>query len=240
MKTFFLSSVAIFVGAATLLFAQPKLEIVGGDTYDWGIVKTKNPLAGKVQIKNAGNKTLTISEVQAACGCTGTILDNKVLQPNEVATLSVTLNTGSNVGPIMKTVRIKSDDPVTAEKVLNLKANITLPIRLSVPYVVLSNLKVGQLANGETVLENKSGKDLLITSVELVGNGLKTNIKPNTVIKDNEMYKIVGSAIADKAGYYSGTIKLKTNDPDYSSVDIIVYGQATEDKSPAFAPQGMK
>jgi hypothetical protein len=43
-------------------FAQPKIEILGGDTYNWGEIRpNQSPLRAKVQLKNVGKETLKIN-----------------------------------------------------------------------------------------------------------------------------------------------------------------------------------
>ena len=54
-KTLTTSAVALLMAATA--YAQPKIEIKGGDTYDWGnVTDVSKPLAGQVEIKNTGDK----------------------------------------------------------------------------------------------------------------------------------------------------------------------------------------
>lgn len=78
MKTFFLACFTMFVFAASLAFAQPKISIQGGDTQDWGKVKPKDsPLKASIKITNEGSEELKISDVRPGCGCTTAPLDKK-------------------------------------------------------------------------------------------------------------------------------------------------------------------
>ncbi|MBI3259067.1 MAG: DUF1573 domain-containing protein, partial [Ignavibacteriae bacterium] len=105
---------ALFVAAASIAIAQPKIEIVGGDTHDWGKVKAKDsPLKAVVKLKNVGSELLKITEVHPGCGCTKTAeLDKKELKPGEIATTEISLNLGTSSGQLTKTVAITSNDPV--------------------------------------------------------------------------------------------------------------------------------
>ena len=56
MKKYLISLFAIAL-SFSFLNAQPKIEIVGGDTYDWGIVSVKNdPLTTKMQVRMSAIK----------------------------------------------------------------------------------------------------------------------------------------------------------------------------------------
>ena len=105
---------ALFVAAASMAIAQPKIEIVGGDTHDWGKVKAKDsPLKAVIKLKNVGNEILKITDVHPGCGCTKTAeLDKKELKPGEIATTEISLNLGTLSGDVTKSVSISSNDPV--------------------------------------------------------------------------------------------------------------------------------
>src|SRR5437667_12794840 len=65
--------------------AQPvgKIEIVGGDTYNWGNVQP-GELKATIQVKNTGQGDLKITDVHPGCGCTVTSpIDKNPLKPGE-------------------------------------------------------------------------------------------------------------------------------------------------------------
>jgi predicted CDP-diglyceride synthetase/phosphatidate cytidylyltransferase len=58
------SFIILFVFALTVAAAQPKMEFVGGDTYNWGKVSPKDsPLKTVMKMKNTGDEVLVITEV---------------------------------------------------------------------------------------------------------------------------------------------------------------------------------
>ena len=66
MKVFINFTIIFFIAIATA-FSQPKIEIVGGDTYDWGEVNgNKSTLKAKVKITNTGTEKLNITKVKLA------------------------------------------------------------------------------------------------------------------------------------------------------------------------------
>src|SRR6056300_1776529 len=106
MKKLVLTSIALLL-VASMAYAQPKIEVIGGNKHDWGKVSPKDsPLKTKVKIKNTGNEQLVITNVKPSCGCTTAPLDKDKLKPGEVATVNVTFNVGSKAGVNSKTIRI--------------------------------------------------------------------------------------------------------------------------------------
>ncbi|MFM8568732.1 MAG: DUF1573 domain-containing protein, partial [Candidatus Kapaibacterium sp.] len=97
---------------------DPKLEIVGGDTYDWGNVKPKDsPLKAKIKLTNTGVGTLYIKEVKAGCGCTATKIDKDTLNQGESGIVDVSLNVATGTGLVTKTITVYSNDPSNASKI---------------------------------------------------------------------------------------------------------------------------
>src|SRR5687768_6438622 len=67
LRALFTLALLILAGGSAL--AQGKVEVVGGDRYDWGRVAPGN-LTATIVVRNAGTGVLNISRVQPGCGCT--------------------------------------------------------------------------------------------------------------------------------------------------------------------------
>ncbi len=142
MKRLFIISslliVALFVnahaqkGAKAQTAPQPSIEIIGGDTYDWGLVSYKdNPLKAIVVIKNTGDAVLEITKVKPACGCTTAPLNKSTLKPGDTTAINITLRIGNRASSVHKTVRIASNDTNHPNKILHLKCKVFLPLEIS-------------------------------------------------------------------------------------------------------------
>lgn len=213
-----------------LLFAQPKIEIVGGDSYDWGTVKpTQDPLKAKVKIKNVGNEVLKITEVKPGCGCTTAPLDKTELKPGEEAALDVTLRIAGFSGNVVKSVRISSNDPANPNKYLYLKANVFYPISITpTSYFAFNEMIVGQEATAKVTLKNNTNESITISDVQVVPENLNVNLPKKLTLKAGESYDIIAKVIPDKKGYFNCTIKMKTNNPDQKEIVIPGYGNVKE------------
>ncbi|MFN8361513.1 MAG: DUF1573 domain-containing protein [Candidatus Kapaibacterium sp.] len=235
MKRFFATTLAIFAVMASAMIAQPKLEIVGGDTHDWGKVSPKeSPLKATIKIKNVGTELLKITDVHPGCGCTKTAeLDKKELKPGEIATTELSLNVGQTTGDLTKSVTITSNDAANPTKILYLKANVVRPLQLSTQYLVFNDLKVGLQSEAKLVIKNTSPNDITISDFEAT-NGLSINFKKPVVIKSGSEAELIAHVTPKEKGYFNGMVKMKTTTPDIPTLDITAYGNVSEQTSPVY------
>jgi hypothetical protein len=94
---------------------------VSATSLDYGTCGHHERLTRKITIRNAGDKTLTITKLKKSCDCTSIVFNGRPiprgttvrhpLAPQAAAELSVTLSTGRIMGVLHKYVEIGSDDP---------------------------------------------------------------------------------------------------------------------------------
>lgn len=234
----FARAVVSVLAVTFTLWAQPKLEIVGGDTYNWGKVGPKDdPLKAKITLKNVGTEVLKIERVQPGCGCTTAPLDKTELNPGESATMDVSLRIGGATGPITKSVAIYSNDPSAPTKTLWLKAEVVRPLAFTpAQYFVFIDMRVGQEAKATLTVKNMSQQEVRLYDIETTP-GLTLNLKNNTVLKPGQQIELVARVIPQQKGYYSAMVRMKTSHPEYPTLEIPVYGNVLEASSPVFVPR---
>lgn len=224
------------MAVGTIALAQPKLEIVGGDTYNWGQVKpSANPLKGTLRLKNAGNQPLEIKSVKPSCGCTATKLDKNVLDPGEVASVDVSLSIGAATGPVTKTITITSNDPNNETKVVYLRAEVIRALQLSMPYIAFTDLNIGKQSTASITVKNNSMENITCFGFE-GSNGLIVTPKGKVELRPGEEFKLSATFVPETEGYFNGTIKFSTSHPDFPSVEVPVYGNVVKPASPVFQP----
>jgi len=226
--------IALFVfSMITIANSQPKLEIVGGDVYDWGeITMNDNPLHTKVVLKNAGKDTLFISNVKPTCGCTTAPLSKNLLAPGETAEMNVTLRVSDNLESVTKTVHIYTNDPQNEKSTLFLKAKLKKPIKiLPNNYFRFTDMTVGNEANAVVQLINNTDKKLILGEVTIEPNDLIIDI-PTTTLEPNEAVTVTAKVTPAKEGYFSCQVIIKTNNEDMPELKIQGYGSVKE--SPIF------
>lgn len=218
---------------ATVAQAQPKIEIIGGNSYDWGDVTPKeSPLKTKVKIKNVGTEKLVISNVKPSCGCTTAPLDKDQLKPGEIATIDVTFNVGHRGGKNSKSIRISSNDPNNSTIVFRLNANVVKAISVSPAYFAFDQMEVGKKSTARVMIQNTSKKNITLTQISKTPNDLEINLTGTKTLKPGESFELKGTLTPTKSGYVNCYVKFKTNVEDDPELAISGYGSVK--KSPVF------
>jgi hypothetical protein len=217
----------LFFIAINAVYCQPKLEIVGGDTYDWGeINESQTSLTAKVKIKNAGTEKLNITEVKPTCGCTTAPLDKNELQPGELATLNITLKVGGSSNEVSKTIRIMSNDPKEAQKVLWLKCKITREFQITPnKYFSFQDMTVGYDKTDKVTLKNNSKEVIKISSFVVEPKELSINLRGEVSIKPGQEIELIATAKPSEQGNFRGSISFKTNQKDNADVTLNAFGR---------------
>ena len=210
--------------------SNSKLEIIGGDTFDWKKVKPKDtPIKTKIKIINTGTDVLSISDVRPGCSCTAAPLDKKELRPMiDTATMEVSINLGATNGPLSKTITITSNDGTSPNKVLTLKADVVRDINITPsPYFAFRDMTVGKPSEASVRLENNTDEDLILGE-STASNGIELNIKKGTVVKRKTQMEVIARITPKDKGYFSATAKILTSNPDYATIDMTAYGNVKE------------
>jgi uncharacterized protein (DUF58 family) len=223
--------------------AQPKLEIVGGETYDWG--KTRAPKEGhleaEIKMKNVGNKALRLTEVRPGCGCTKTDPDKFDLKPGEVSTMKVKLNISpSQAGSITKNITVSWADLAgnDAYKAYKSTSNTPLPegadTTIRSQYIWLkADLKIGQEQSAKVEITNNSD-EMVVLSDWTTDGGLVINQTSRVSLKPKERIEIIAKVVPMAKGNYAGGVRFKTSHSDHADGDLRAYGFVQEPQSPVF------
>ncbi|PKL86657.1 MAG: hypothetical protein CVV22_00780 [Ignavibacteriae bacterium HGW-Ignavibacteriae-1] len=218
----------LFLLSYSVAFSQPQIEIEGDDIYDWGQIDNKGkPLTATVKIYNKGNETLNISQVKPDCGCTIAPLDKNIVEPNDFATLSITLHVYGD-GPLYKSIVFESNDPKTPHKNLSLTADVQRPIGVSPTYFNFGLLEINKEVQSSIRIKNNTNesikiKDIIMEQVELV-----LNVDETTVLEAKSDLIIVAKYTPKTPTNITGKVTVKTDLKEMDAFVISVYGKFQE------------
>lgn len=215
----------VLLFSATVLFAQPQLEIVGGDIQDWGKVDLKDsPLKKVIELKNVGSETLKITNVKPTCGCTTAPLDKDELAPGESAKLDVSLRV-SHGGKVSKSIRVSSNDSQQPNKIIMLKADVFEAVSVTPKYLPFRNMQVGESAVAVTTVTNNTDKPIMIKNIKLDPEDLKIDLPANTVLEPHVPLAIKVNYIPKETGRLRANLILETNNEENKTIRITGFGQ---------------
>ncbi|PYP83592.1 MAG: hypothetical protein DMF61_22770 [Blastocatellia bacterium AA13] len=107
---------------ATAAVVKPVLVIASLE-HSFGNVKPGMPLHYTFEVKNTGESTLEIQNVQPSCGCTTSKYD-KSIAPGKTGNISLAIEkTEGYKGEVTKTATVTTNDPDHQTFILTLRAN---------------------------------------------------------------------------------------------------------------------
>lgn len=227
MKLFLSATLFAFVAFTGCGYGQPKLEIEGGDAYNWGKVSGKDgALKASIHFSNKGDKDLEISGVKPGCGCTTPSWVTKTIKPGETVDLGIGLNIGASTGDIIKNLTITSNDPAQPTKVYYLKATIQRMLTATPAYFAFNELEVGKEATANVKITNSSDSDINLT--DIAASGVTLSIGKTAIVKAHSDLDVVAKFTPKIAGPVSMSVSMKTSHPEYPTFDISGYAQVKE------------
>lgn len=164
------------------LSKRPKIELATGDEINVGIIPNTGVFTTRTPVKNAGGMPLEITEVRAACGCTqgkfervAVRSDGKqvaTIPPGQTADLIITVDPKLVPGfQAYKSVTLFSNDPITPQYVLLVKADID-PEYLMEPHQFDFGTVPRGTSKSITMSIRQAGEQpVAITGVEVVSEG---------------------------------------------------------------------
>jgi hypothetical protein len=206
--------------------AQGKVEVVGGETFDWGKV-APGELTTTIEIRNAGTDTLKIDRVQPGCGCTAAPIDRNVLGPGEVGKISVKLDARNRSGDLHKIITIYSNDSTAPAKIINLKAQIKPVLEFRpTEWFLINDAKVGVESASSVRIVNTGDAPFTIYPPEFATGNFKVrfNLKEKQELQPGQEVEITAYVTPQSAGAMNGSIKLKTSTKEYPTKELTVYG----------------
>lgn len=117
--------------AAERNFGSLKFE---STLHDFGQVSRGELVSQRFQFINAGDGVLSIQGVHASCGCTVVEVEQgRKYRPGETGVVEVRLNTTDFAGPLVKTVTIFTNQKLSPDRVLTVKAFVKSEIDADPP-----------------------------------------------------------------------------------------------------------
>jgi len=217
------------------LHAQGKLEIVGGDTHDWGTVAPAK-LTTVVKVKNVGSGDLNVLEVRPTCLCTIAPIDKNLLKPGEVAQINITLDASSKSGLVERNIIIRSNDSSNPQQTLHLRATIKRDLTLTpANYLVVQGGRKGVESPATAiVITNTSDAPITIFSPGAPQGNVKARFEmpPQKELKPGEQLELKAFITPLDAAGMSGNIKVKTTSQQTPFIELVIAGtMAQDDKS---------
>lgn len=110
--------------------------------HDFGMVMQGSKSRHVFAIRNVGDREARIEAVRSSCGCTATVLSQKVVPPGGRTEVQAEFSAGSARGRFHKTIRVLSDDPASP-LVLGVAGKVLPKFRVEPELTLFGRVKPG-------------------------------------------------------------------------------------------------
>jgi len=211
------ASVALTVSAAE----GPKIQFAT-PVYDFGKVKSGEPVKYTFIFTNTGDEMIFITNVQPSCGCTTAGEWSRQVEAGKTGTIPVQFNSANYNGQVMKTVTVTSNDKTQPSVGLQLKGTVWKPIEVNPQFAAINVPAESQEpVKTEVRIINNMDEVLEVWAPESNNKAFTAQVKTNTAGK--EFVVTISTVPPLEAGNVQATITLKTSSTNMPVVNITAW-----------------
>lgn len=195
----------------------PKIEFAT-PIYEFGKVKSGDPVKYTYYFTNSGTETLEISRVQPSCGCTTAGDFTKKVEPGQSGSIPIQFNSGNFNGSVFKTITVSSNAKNQPTTVLQLKGAIWKAIELSPAYSVLNIPPDSPTGTAVVHITNNLKEPLTLYEPHSSNPAFSAELKTNSVGKGYELTITARRPLTN--GTMNGQISLKSTSTNTPLVSV--------------------
>lgn len=194
----------------TTLNAQKKLQSIGSDVHNFGVITKGEIVKHTFQLKNISKQTLNLDRVESSCGCTATLLSKKNLKPNEIAKVTAEFNSEGFSGFQEKHIYVYEKNNPSPIYTLTIQATVKVELEIVPMYMVFDNAIVGVDKQSMVQIINRTNQKVKILKVENPYDNLTLKIDKYE-INPGEFTTILGTFTPKVSGLIRGSFFIHTN-----------------------------
>ena len=146
---------------------------------NFDVVAKGESLVHAFEIKNEGDKTLVITNVSPACGCTVAEFD-KEIAPGAIGTVRATVDTSTFDGPIAKSITVLTNDPNTPKMQLTVRAEVKPYVGIRPGYARYIYVQGEDTTPIAQTIWSEDGQDMKIVSIQSGYDFIQTTYREAT------------------------------------------------------------
>lgn len=207
------------VAAAPTNPPGPKIQFAT-PMYDFGRVKSGEPVKHAYVFTNTGDALLIINSVQPQCGCTAAGEWTKQVEPGKTGNIPIQFNTLGYGGPVFKQVTVTCNITNQPTLFLQLKGTVFKPYDVIPPLAVLNVAPDAEGASVVMTVTNNTEEPLVLFSAESNNRMLSAQLATN---QPGKGYQLTVTTVPPLAtGSIQGQIILKTSWTNTPTIPVTV------------------
>jgi len=188
--------------------------------FDFGKIKSSEPVRHEYIVTNTGNAVLDILMVQPGCpGCTTALPWDRQVQPGQTGKIPIQFNPHGFSGPVSKSVTVSCNDPAQPSHILQFRASVWQPIDVQPSYLYFMPAE-GEETNETKVVRivNNLDEPLTLGPATCDNPAFKLELKTLQAGKEFALHVSHSGAISN--GSPQGTITINTSSTNVPSVKV--------------------
>lgn len=189
--------------------------------YDFGKVRSGEPVKYSYVFTNTGDQTLYLTNVQPQCGCTAMGDWTRQVEPGKTGSIAVQFNSANFNGQVFKTVTVFSNDKQQPTLMLQLKGTVWKPVDVAPQFAVLNVPPDARSASTQVRIVNNTDEPISVQAPESNNRSFTATITTNQPGKE---FLLTVSALPPlNPGNVQGQITVKTSSTNAPVVTVTVW-----------------
>jgi copper(I)-binding protein len=189
--------------------------------YDFGRVKSGEPVKYTYIFTNTGDQVLMIKGVQPQCGCTAAGEWTREVEPGKTGQIPIQFNSSGYSTPVAKQVTVTCNVPNQPMVVLQLRGTVFKQIDISPPFLALTVPADASSAVATVTITNNAEEPLELAAPESNNKSLKVELKTTTPGKGFQLAIQTADLLAP--GGTQAQITMKTSLTNMPLLTVSVY-----------------
>jgi hypothetical protein len=201
--------------------ARPQIQ-VAEPIHDFGKLQSGEERTHEFLIANVGTAPLEISQVRTSCGCTTTQDWDRRIEPGATGRIPIRFDTGSFTGTIQRTVTLVTNDPQQGQLVMQVKAQIWVPVEVTPKTVMFQYEQDASEAETRTVrLVSNLDKPLQFSEVRSTHPSFAVELE--TVQPGREFALQIRTVPPIGTGMITSQVVLEPLDTNLAPIQVVAY-----------------
>ncbi|MFN8010622.1 MAG: DUF1573 domain-containing protein [Holophagaceae bacterium] len=137
--------------------------------HDFGKISPDKKVSHKFKVTNNGKGILSITNLNASCGCTSTVVGKWSLNPGESSEVEATFDPKGQRGVVRKSVTVTSNDPKNPAFTLTFEADVVQEVMAKPGGVFFPEVPRATPRKSSLRLESGNGQPVKVTDISAPG-----------------------------------------------------------------------
>jgi Protein of unknown function (DUF1573) len=241
-KTFLVLSLLFFLISPVIAQNADKILEFDTEVHDFNSINEGYVAEHHFVFTNKSSKVVTLSSVQASCGCTTPSWSKEPIAPGKKGTIIASYNSEGRPGTFVKTVTVSysEEGQVAQSMILTIKGNVLAKMAINAPIVNaimtldktehnFGKLQIGSKVAKTFTFKNTGTNDLSVSTIYSSCNCV--TISPSKVIKAGDMGSIELIFSPTQVSNKDELVTIYTNSTTQPQVTVLLKAEILQNMS---------